>query len=83
MSPCLLAQGADRGVHITTEKRLDQEVLPLAVAKLLKSVVEKEAPGLVSEQCMRVACSTLGNRRSRWRRQWRRQCRRRRVSDMC
>lgn len=38
-----LAMGADRGIHIQT----DEEVEPLAVAKLLKSVVEKESPGLV------------------------------------
>lgn len=38
-----LAMGADRGIHIQT----DEEVEPLAVAKLLKSVVEKETPGMV------------------------------------
>ncbi len=38
-----LAMGADRGVLITT----DQPVEPLAVAKLLKAVVEQEQPGLV------------------------------------
>ena len=38
-----LAMGADRGVLVET----DQEVEPLAVAKLLKAVVEREAPGLV------------------------------------
>ncbi len=38
-----LAMGADRGIHIEAE----QDVEPLAVAKLLKAVVEKEAPGLV------------------------------------
>ncbi|MCR6631451.1 MAG: electron transfer flavoprotein subunit beta/FixA family protein [Magnetospirillum sp.] len=38
-----LAMGADRGVLIQT----DEEVQPLAVAKLLKSVVDKEQPGLV------------------------------------
>ena len=26
--------GADRAVHITTDKRLDQELQPLAVAKV-------------------------------------------------
>jgi electron transfer flavoprotein beta subunit len=38
-----LAMGADRGIHITT----DQTVEPLAVAKLLKAVVEAESPQLV------------------------------------
>ncbi len=38
-----LAMGADRGVLVQT----DDEVQPLAVAKLLKSVVDKEQPGLV------------------------------------
>lgn len=38
-----LAMGADRAIHIAT----DAEVQPLAVAKLLKAVAAKEAPGLV------------------------------------
>ena len=38
-----LAMGADRGVLIST----DDEVQPLAVAKLLKAVVDKEQPGLI------------------------------------
>ena len=38
-----LAMGADRGILIKT----DEEVQPLAVAKLLKAVVDEEAPGLV------------------------------------
>ncbi|TRO96270.1 electron transfer flavoprotein subunit beta/FixA family protein [Glycocaulis profundi] len=38
-----LAMGADRGIHVTT----DQTVEPLAVAKLLKAVVEAESPQLV------------------------------------
>jgi electron transfer flavoprotein beta subunit len=38
-----LAMGADRGVLVST----DEEVQPLAVAKLLKAVVDKEQPGLV------------------------------------
>jgi electron transfer flavoprotein beta subunit len=37
-----LAMGADRGIHVQT----DVELQPLAVAKLLKAVVEKEQPGL-------------------------------------
>src|SRR5450631_2059513 len=38
-----LAMGADRGVLVQT----DTELQPLAVAKLLKAVVDKEQPGLV------------------------------------
>ncbi len=38
-----LAMGADRGLHVKT----DVQVEPLGVAKLLKALVEKEAPGLV------------------------------------
>ena len=38
-----LAMGADRGIHVLT----DQELQPLAVAKLLKAVIERESPDLV------------------------------------
>ena len=38
-----LAMGADRGIHVETEAELQ----PLAVAKLLAAIVEREAPGLV------------------------------------
>lgn len=38
-----LAMGADRAIHVET----DAELQPLAVAKLLKAVVDKEQPGLV------------------------------------
>lgn len=38
-----LAMGADRGILVET----DQEVQPLAVAKILKHIVEKESPQLV------------------------------------
>ena len=38
-----LAMGADRAIHVQS----DAELQPLAVAKLLKAVVEKEEPGLV------------------------------------
>ena len=38
-----LAMGADRGIHVTT----DEELQPLAVAKLFKALVERESPGLV------------------------------------
>ncbi len=38
-----MAMGADRGVLVET----DEEVQPLAVAKILKALVGKEAPGIV------------------------------------
>lgn len=38
-----LAMGADRGIHVEAEA----DVEPLAIAKLLKALVEKEEPGLV------------------------------------
>lgn len=42
-----LAMGADRGIHITTDMRLDQELQPLAVAKLFQALVKKESPDMV------------------------------------
>lgn len=42
-----LAMGADRAIHIKTDMRVDQELQPLAVAKLLAKVVEKESPSMV------------------------------------
>ncbi len=38
-----LAMGADRGIHVET----DEELQPLAIAKMLKVLVEREGPGLV------------------------------------
>ncbi len=38
-----LAMGADRGIHIQS----DDEIEPLAVAKLMKAVVDKESPDLI------------------------------------
>ena len=38
-----LAMGADRGIHVKT----DDELQPLAVAKLLKAVADKESPDLI------------------------------------
>jgi electron transfer flavoprotein beta subunit len=38
-----LAMGADRGIHVNTSAELQ----PLAVAKLLKAVADKEQPGLI------------------------------------
>jgi len=42
-----LASGADRAIHIVTEARVDQDVQPLAVAKLLQAIVKKENPNFV------------------------------------
>merc|ERR1712060_885318 len=42
-----LAMGADRAIHIKTAMRTDQELQPLAVAKLLAKVVEKESLTMV------------------------------------
>jgi len=42
-----LAMGADRGIHVVTEGRIDQEVESLAVAKILKELILKETPNLV------------------------------------
>lgn len=35
-----MAVGADRGIHIETNLRTDQELQPLAVAKILKQIAE-------------------------------------------
>ena len=53
-----LAMGADRGIHIAT----DAELQPLAVAKLLKAVVDKEQPGLVilGKQAIDDDCNQTG-----------------------
>ena len=53
-----LAMGADRGIHIEA----GQDVEPLAVAKLLKAVVDKEAPGLVlcGKQAIDGDCNQTG-----------------------
>ncbi|MGH6961704.1 MAG: electron transfer flavoprotein subunit beta/FixA family protein [Dongiaceae bacterium] len=53
-----LAMGADRGIHVQT----DAELQPLAVAKLLKAVVEKEQPGLVilGKQAIDDDCNQTG-----------------------
>jgi electron transfer flavoprotein beta subunit len=42
-----LANGADRAIHVLTETRTDTEVQPLAVAKILRALVDKEKPELV------------------------------------
>lgn len=42
-----LAMGADRGIHVKTDLSTDQDFQPLAVAKVLKAVAEKESPDVV------------------------------------
>eukprot|EP00349_Pseudokeronopsis_sp_Brazil_P005340 CAMPEP_0202972214 /NCGR_PEP_ID=MMETSP1396-20130829/34437_1 /ASSEMBLY_ACC=CAM_ASM_000872 /TAXON_ID= /ORGANISM="Pseudokeronopsis sp., Strain Brazil" /LENGTH=251 /DNA_ID=CAMNT_0049702387 /DNA_START=54 /DNA_END=806 /DNA_ORIENTATION=- len=42
-----LAMGIDNGIHVETNLRTDQELQPLAVAKLLKEVAKKVDAGLV------------------------------------
>ena len=53
-----LAMGADRGIHVIT----DAELQPLAVAKLIKAVVEKEKPELVilGKQAIDDDCNQTG-----------------------
>jgi electron transfer flavoprotein beta subunit len=53
-----LAMGVDRGIHVLT----DQIVEPLAVAKLLKAIVAKEAPQLVilGKQAIDDDCNQTG-----------------------
>src|ERR687883_1223378 len=53
-----LAMGADRGILVQT----DVELQPLAVAKLLKAVIEKEQPGLViiGKQAIDDDCNQTG-----------------------
>jgi len=53
-----LAMGADRGMHIETS----HDIEPLAVAKLLKAVVERETPGLVlvGKQAIDDDCNQTG-----------------------
>jgi electron transfer flavoprotein beta subunit len=42
-----LAMGADRAILIEAASDVHQDIEPLAVAKLLKAVIDEEAPGLV------------------------------------
>ena len=53
-----LAMGADRGIHIEAS----HDIEPLAVAKLLKAVVERENPGLVlvGKQAIDDYCNQTG-----------------------
>ncbi len=53
-----LAMGADRGIHVQT----DQELQPLAVAKLLDAIIAKEQPQLVilGKQAIDDDCNQTG-----------------------
>ena len=53
-----LAMGADRGIHVLH----DGELEPLAVAKMLKAIVDKEEPGLVilGKQAIDDDCNQTG-----------------------
>src|SRR6267143_2129659 len=53
-----LAMGADRGILVKTDKALE----PLAVAKILKAIVEQEKPGLVimGKQAIEDDCNQTG-----------------------
>ena len=42
-----LAMGADRAILIEAAETVDSDIEPLAVAKLLKAVIDEEQPGLV------------------------------------
>ena len=42
-----LAMGADRAILVVAADDVDQDIEPLAVAKILKAVIDAEAPGLV------------------------------------
>lgn len=42
-----LAMGADRAIHVKADLRMDTDIQPLGIAKVLKQVVEKEKPVLV------------------------------------
>ena len=42
-----LAMGADRAIHVTTELSTDQELQPLAVAKVFAAIAKKESPHIV------------------------------------
>jgi electron transfer flavoprotein beta subunit len=53
-----MAIGADRAIHVLT----DEELQPLAVAKLLKALVDKEQPGLIilGKQAIDDDCNQTG-----------------------
>ena len=54
-----LATGADRGIHIVSD---EEHLQPLAIAKLLEKIVERESPGLVllGKQSIDGDCNQTG-----------------------
>jgi len=42
-----MALGADKGIHIETDKRIDKEVQPLFVSKILKHFVDRDNYNMV------------------------------------
>ena len=57
-----LAIGADRGIHVNTDKRIDYELEPLAVAKVLKHFYEQDNYDLVmlGKQAIDDDCNQTG-----------------------
>ncbi|CAM9930325.1 unnamed protein product, partial [Choristocarpus tenellus] len=59
-----LAMGADRGIHVATDEkiRIDQGLEPLAIAKILKEVVQEQKVDLVilGKQAIDGDCSQTG-----------------------
>jgi electron transfer flavoprotein beta subunit len=57
-----LAMGADRGIHVLTDMRIDSELQPLAVAKIFKHIYEKDAFDLVllGKQSIDDDCNQTG-----------------------
>lgn len=47
-----LAMGVDKGIHIETNLRTDQELQPLAVAKLLKEIAKVSCANRVVLSCV-------------------------------
>jgi electron transfer flavoprotein beta subunit len=57
-----LAMGADRAILIEAAETVDTDIEPLAVAKLLKGVIDEEQPGLVlcGKQAIDNDCNATG-----------------------
>ena len=54
--------GADRGIHVSTDKRIDMDLQPLAVAKVFKHLYEKDSYGLIllGKQAIDDDCNQTG-----------------------
>jgi electron transfer flavoprotein beta subunit len=57
-----LAMGADRAILIEAAETVDTDIEPLAVAKLLKAVIDEEQPGIVlcGKQAIDNDCNATG-----------------------